>query len=203
MVVTAGALDGRAGESLHDGCDHVVAVEVTTDLTVNRILPNVTQGTLVPRAGRDEAERHRGLRIARKQHVTGDLFLHKAGVGFVDVEGGDQVIAIGPGIGPDAVLVVPVGFGEVRRVHPMSRPALAVPRRGQQPVHNPLVGDRRVVRQERAHFLRRRRQADEVEVNPAQQGALVRFRRRLESVTAQGGADKGVDRVPRCGMGGE
>ena len=65
------------------------------------------------------------------------------GVGLVAVEGRDHVIAIGPGIGPDAVLVVSMGLGEVDDVHPVPRPSAR--RNGGSP-----AGDRRAARRRRA-----------------------------------------------------
>ena len=45
------------------------------------------------------------------------------------------------------------------------------------------------------HFLRRRRQADQVETEPAQQAGLVRFRRRLDAPFFELRADEHVDRI--------
>ncbi len=80
------------------------------------------------------------LRLVGKEHVAGDLLLDESGVRLVVVERLDQVIAVGPGVAPDAVLVVAVRLGEVDQVHPVPRPALAVMRAGQQAIDQPLVG---------------------------------------------------------------
>ena len=131
VVVTAGALDGGAGEGLHHRRDHVVAVEVAADLSVDGVLANVAQRTLIPRAGGNEAQGHGCLRVVRIKHIPGDLLLHESSIGLVGVEGGDEIIAVGPGVRADAVLVVTVRFREMGCVHPMARPALAVTGRGQ------------------------------------------------------------------------
>ena len=54
-----------------------------------------------------------------------------------------------------------------RRIEPLAAPLLAVMRRRKQPLHLLLVGVRRFVGEKRIHFLRRRRQADEIEREPA------------------------------------
>ena len=195
MVVTAGALDRDAGESLHHGRDHVVAVEVAANLPVDRVLADVPQRTFIPRPGGNEAERYRRLRIVREEHVACDLFLHELRVGLVGVEGGDEVITIWPGVGADAILVVAVRFCEVNCVHPMPRPALAVTRCREQAVHDTLVCLRRLIREKRVNLLRRWRQADEIEINPAEQGAFVRSRRRLQPAVSELRVNESVDGV--------
>ena len=140
MVVTSRALDCGAGEGLHDGRDHVVAVEVAANLPVNRVFPDVPQRTLVPRPGGNETKRDDGLRIVGKQHVARDLFLKETPVGLVAVERRDEVIAIRPGVGSNTVLVVSVRLGEMGRVHPVPRPAFTVARRREQPIHGMCVG---------------------------------------------------------------
>ena len=60
----------------------------------------------------------------------------------------DDVIAIGPGVRPYLVLVVAVGVAVVDDIEPMAGPALAVARRGQQPIDQPLVCVRRVIADE-------------------------------------------------------
>ena len=49
--------------------------------------------------------------------------LDEPGIGSVAVERLDQIVAIRPGVGPDAVLVVAVGLGEVDKVHPVPAPS--------------------------------------------------------------------------------
>ena len=109
-------------------------------------------------------------RIVRQQHVAGELLLHEPRVRLVLVERADHVIAIGPGVAPRLVLVVAVRFAVVDHVQPVPPPALAVARRGQQPVHQLLVGVRRAVGDEGLDLFRRRRQAVQVEGEPADQG---------------------------------
>ena len=131
--------------------------------------------------GGDEAERLDAVGRAGEEHVAGDLLLHEPGVGLVVVERADDVVAVGPGVRPRLVLVVAVRVAVVDDVEPVPRPALAVVRRREQPVDQLLVGVGVAVRDERVDLLRRRRQADQVEVQPADQRAAIRLRRRRQS----------------------
>ena len=112
-------------------------------------------------------------RVSRLQHVAGQLFLDELPIRPVLVEGADQVIAIGPGVGPRLVLVVAVRLAVVHDVHPVPRPPLAIMRRGQQPVDQLLVGQRIVVAHERVDLLRFRRKSQQIEGEPADERAPI------------------------------
>ncbi len=134
--------------------------------------------------------------LVGEEDVGGDLLADEPGVGLVAVERLDEVVAVRPGVGPDAVLVVAVGLGEVDQVHPVPRHALAVVGRGEQAVDQPLVGVGPVVAEERLDLLGRRRQAGQVEREAADQGSGGRPRGPGSSPFArETGLDEGVDRV--------
>ena len=139
VVVAAGALDRQPLEGVEDGGDDVVAVEVTADFAVDRVLADVAQRALVPRPGREKAQGRDEFWLVREEDICGDLFLHETGIGCIRVEGTDQVVAITPGVRPDAVLVVAVRLGEVDGVHPESRHPLTVCGRGQKSIDESLV----------------------------------------------------------------
>ena len=115
----------------------------------------------------------------------------------------DQVVAIGPGIGPDPILVVAMSLGEMNQIHPVPRPALAIMRTGEQAIDQPFIGVGRSIARGTGDLLGSRRQADQVEREPADQGAAVGLGRRLEILFLELGEDEGVDRVPGpCGIAG-
>ena len=116
-------------------------------------------------------------RIVRPQHVARELLLHEARVRLVLVERADHVIAIGPGIAPRLVLVVAVRFAVVHHIQPVASPALAVARRGEQAVHQLLVGVGRAVGDEGLNLFPRGRQAVQIVGEPADQGGRIRLRR--------------------------
>ena len=171
VVVTAGTVDGQPGEGRHGRRDDIVAIEVAGDLAIEGIprCDGRAQSALVPRAGGEETGGDDRLRIVGEKNVAGDLLTDEAGIRLVGVEGADQVIAIGPGVGPEAVLIMAVRVGIVGDVEPMAGPAFAVARRGEQAVHQPLVGVGRWIVEERIEFRRRRRQAGQVDADPREQ----------------------------------
>ena len=82
----------------------------------------------------------------------------------------------------------------------MPRPALAVARAGQEFVGK--MGDRRGSIDdgrlaEVAHFIRRRRQADQVEIKASHELLRGRRRRRLEALASQSGEDETIDFILR------
>ena len=124
-------------------------------------------------AGGDE-----GLGIVRRDFVAGELLLDELRVRLVAVERPDDVVAVAPGVRPIGVLLVAVGFGVAHQVEPVAGPALAVVRAGEQAIDQLLVGVGRSVVHEGVHLLRRRRQADQVEGDAADERAAVgRWRR--------------------------
>ena len=195
VVVALGAVDREAHERADGVGDEVVAVEVPGDLAVDLRLGQLGVADEVPRPGGEEPERLDAVRRAGEQHVAGDLLLHEPRVRLVGVERADDVVAVRPGVRPRLVLVVAVRLAEVDDVEPVPRPPLAVVRRREQPVDQLLVRVRGRVVDEGLDLVRRRRQADQVEVQPADQRAPVGLRRRRQSpVTRQLREDEVVDR---------
>ncbi len=108
--------------------------------------------------------------------IAGELVADERGVRQIAVERLDQPVAIRPDHAV-VILFITLRVGVPRQVHPHRRPALAVARGRQQPLDHVLVGSRGFIRQERCPFLQRRRQAGQVEADPAQPLGAGRFRR--------------------------
>ena len=102
--------------------------------------------------------------------VGGELVLDEPIEAEVFVERADDVVAIGIGERADPVVAehqhAVLGVGVAGDVEPVPAPALAVMRRGQQPIDDPGEGIRRPVVFERLDFLGGRRQADQVVSRP-------------------------------------
>ena len=132
------------------------------------------------------------------------ISLDHAVVALVLVERADDPVAPAPDL---AVAVHHVGHGAAAvpvavppDVHPVPAPALAVLGAGQQPVDDLLVGVRRRVGEEGVQLLAGRRQADQVEVDAAQQG--VRLRRGRTQRHALRWCARGQERVDRIAAAG-
>src|SRR5438105_12685790 len=110
-----------------------------------------------------------GVWIIRPNFVPRDLLAKETIIRFVFVERFDDVIAIAPDVGPRFILFETLALGVAGEVQPMPRPAFAVMGRGQELLDHLLEGLRRSVGQESIHFLWSWRQADQIEIRPAQQ----------------------------------
>ena len=135
VVVALRALDGEAVEGVERVGDHVVAVEVARDFAVDFRLGHFGVTDEIPRAGGDETERLDAVGRVREKLVAGDLFLHETRVGLVAVERANHVIAIRPRVRARLVLVVTVRVAVVNDIKPVTRPAFAVARVGEQAIH--------------------------------------------------------------------
>ena len=79
------------------------------------------------------------------ERVAGQLFFDEAGVGLVVIEGADDVIAVGPGVGAELVLIVAMGIAVVDHVEPVAAPAFAIARGGEQTVGGAADGGGQVL----------------------------------------------------------
>ena len=93
----------------------------------------------------------------------------------VGVEGVDHPFPITPGERPREIVDAAFAVGIAGQVQPVTRPLLAIVRRGEQLIDEALVCALALVGEESFRLFGRGRQAGQVEIQPAQQGALVRF----------------------------
>ena len=126
------------------------------------------------------------------QDVARQLLPYEAVVRHVVVERADHVVPVAPGVRVAVVLIAAGGVGIARHVEPVAAPALAVAGRAQQALDDVGEGVFRVVGQEGADFLFRRRQSGQVEGRAPQQSLLVGVRRGREAVRFEFGEDEAV-----------
>ena len=94
--------------------------------------------------------------------VTGDLFADEAVVRFVGIEAVDDVIAVAPCVGPGLIRLKTLAFGETRYIQPVAAPALAITRRGEQPIDQALPSLGGLVGYKCVHFFESWRQPGQV-----------------------------------------
>ncbi len=190
VIVTPRAADGQAEKRAAGRCHHVIQFVSALLARQNYV------GTLhlVVCAAHEKTRR----RIFAEQ-IARELFPDELVVRLVLVERANDVIAIRPGVVARRVHLEARRLGEPHHVQPVPRPPLAVARRRQQPLHQSLVSVQTFVRQKRAHFLRRRRQADQIKTQPANQRAPVRFRRGCELLRLQPRENERVNGIARRG----
>ena len=134
----------------------------------------------------------RGIR----QQVAGKLLNRELVEGFVFIERIDEVIAVRENIFV-LIAVITNGVRESHDIQPRHGHALAKMRRGEQPIHLPLVGVGPLVIDESFDFFNGGRRADEVETDPAQQGGAIGFGRWLDVFRFEHAQDKRIDGIMR------
>jgi hypothetical protein len=119
---------------LRRGADHVVELVGAVLGRFERI-DFVVPGAEGVKAGGDE-------RFVRGvgQFIAGELLGDEAVVGFVGVQGGDDVVAIAPDAGLGAVALVAARVGVADQVEPVAGPALAIAGIAEESVGEALVG---------------------------------------------------------------
>ena len=187
VIVTLAAADGQAEEDGAGGVDAIddrldaEHLDVDAPLLVRRRVAVKTRGDPIR------------LRRLREQ-IAGKLIDDEAIDRQVMVQGVDDPVAVGPhragAVDREAVRIAVAG-----QVEPVPGPAFAVVGRRQQPIDESLVSVGPAVGEEIGDFLRRRRQADEIEADPANQGRAIGLGRRRQLVLPQPGEDEAVDRV--------
>ena len=138
-------------------------------------------------------EETRGGILANR--VAGNLLEDESVIGLVGVQGVDDIVAIMVGIAPLNIRLEAVGFGEAHHVEPVSSPALPKMRAAHDAVDQPFPRERMTVREEIGHLARRRRQAEHVEIKPANLRAPIGLRGRTETACLQLRRNERVDGV--------
>ena len=183
VVVAAGAGDRQAQQAAGRRVDLVVdVVVVVVELA----------------ARRQKAERGQGVLVVAsilRQAVGGQLLGDELVVRQIAVERPNDVVAVGVGIRKPPLLGegVALGIGVAGHVEPVPAPALAIMGRGQQPIDQPLVGIGCTIGEKRFDFLRRRRQADKVISQAADERAAVGFGGRSQAGRLEPGQNERVE----------
>src|SRR5439155_6160311 len=134
--------------------------------------------------------------IAGSKLVAGKHLDDQPVVALVLVERLDNPIAPAPDMPAavaqlvEAAAAVPIAVPP--NIHPVPAPALAVARAGQKLVHEPLVGLEGLVGEKGVQLVARRRQADKVKVDPAEQDFVVGGRLLSESAVLVLGGNEGI-----------
>ena len=136
VIEAAGAIHCETKKGGGRGVDDVV--EVVGALLARGGQIRIADG--VVRAGDEEAGRNVDRSVTRREDIAGELLLNEAVEGQVAVESVDDVVAEGPGIGPDVVLLVAVRFTVADDVEPVAAPSFAVGGRSKEAVDQLFIG---------------------------------------------------------------
>ena len=126
VIVTASTLDGDTTEGVKRVGHHLVPVDVPGNPAIDLRLGNFHVTDEIPGTGRDESKSQDAIRVTRKKHVPCQLFLDETPVGLVLVPATNHVVPVGPGIGPQLVLVISARISVLDHVQPVPGPAFAI-----------------------------------------------------------------------------
>ena len=137
------------------------------------------------------------LGLLEGHEITGDLLAHKAVKGFVLVEGGDEVVAVAPGL----LGVHAVGgahhVGVAGEIQPVAGPAFAVGLGAKQAINHAFIGLRAAVSQIGEQLIFAGGPASEVKAAAPQPGFAIGLGPRLNAGLFLGGQKEMVQRIPR------
>ena len=194
MVVAAGTPDGQPEERRADAVDHLQEPLLPQHVLVEVPADHVNRPAAVHPRGDPQLRRLTGV-LPRRQLVAGDLLNDEPVIRLVRVETLDDVVAVAPGLRPFGVQFESVALGEADHIEPVLRLPLPEVRRGEQPVHQLLVGVGCGVLQKRLDLGRGGRQPGQIERHPADEREPVRLGGELQALFLQPRGGEGVDRV--------
>ena len=137
-------------------------------------------------------------RLLRPERIARELLADEPIERPVLIQRADHVIPIRPRRRPRLIRLKAIALREAHHVQPVPRPALAVARAGEQAVGEIADCGLRIadcIEVERLHFLRRRRQAGEVEGQPPHQRPRIRRGREREPLLRQLRGNERIDRM--------
>ena len=186
MAVALSATKGHTHPDLHRGVHavndrrHPELLVIGTALGVGHRIAMEARGDL--------------LRLRRvRQHVAGELLNRELIEGHVGVDRPDHPVAVSPD-GSLGVLRVAGGVSVASQVEPDTRPALSVALRGQQAIHQALIGSVALIVDKGIHLRDRRRQTGQVKREPANHRMTIRFGSRLQTLLVQPQKNKVINR---------
>ena len=192
VIVAARAADGLPEERLANRVElfvHDIHDELLLVLLLEVVIADREKGrgdhltaTLRQRSGR--------------QQIPGDLLAHETVERAVLVETLDHIIAVAPGL-LEHEPAQRQRLGEPRYVEPMPPPALAEMRRREEPIDQALVRARRAIVHKGVDLPRRRRQADEIVGQTADQRHAVGIGTRPDALGLLPRADEAVEVAAR------
>jgi hypothetical protein len=131
------------------------------------------------------------------ERVSRDLLADELVIRNIGVEGTDDIVAVGKGVGTLGIHLEAMRVGVADDIEPVLRPALAVMGTGEESLDDLAHRGVRVSNRsylECREFLRCRRQSDQVEAKAAEKGPGVRRGRAMQAVCGKSGADEIIHR---------
>ena len=128
VVVALGASQWRPEKGLPNVVHHIIKIVLPADNWRRH-------GGVLPWSHAKESLGHNHLRVLGIQVFPSHLFKNKPGIGFILIEGTDNVVAITPGVGSLEVVRETAGVSVTGDVQPVLTPTLSVMRAFQQTIN--------------------------------------------------------------------
>ncbi len=155
MVVAARAADGQPQPHCSDRAGAVHDLLHTVFLHVRATLPIAERIPVEPGS-------YFLIDSGVGQQISGELLDRELIVRHIAIERVDDPVSIAPRIGPELIGLVTIAIRIAGQIQPVPRPFFTIMRRGKQPVCEPFVCIRTVVRQELSKFLGTRGNSHEI-----------------------------------------
>ena len=168
MIVTTRAADRQPQHRCARGVGHIIELIVTGGF---EFLLGQLRGK---HARAEEARSLHGQRIVRRKLVPSDLPFHKLIIRHIGIERLNDEVTVMKCKVAVVILLKPMALRKTRHIQPVPSPSLAVMLGGKQTVDNLCVSLLRRIGHKRRDFSRRRRQADQIKIQPTNLRARIR-----------------------------
>ena len=168
VIVTTRAADRQPQHRCARGVSHIIELIVTGGF---EFLLGQLRGK---HARAEEARSLHGQRIVRRQLVPSDLPFHKLIIRHIGIKRLNDEVAVMKRKVTVVILLKPMALRKTRHIQPVPPPSLAVMLGGKQTVDNLCVSLLRRIGHKRRDFSRRRRQADQIKIQPTNLRARIR-----------------------------
>ena len=168
MIVTTRATNRQPQHRRARGVSHII------ELIVSRGFKFLLGQLRGKHARTEETRGLHGQRIVRRKLVPSDLPFDKLIIRHVSIKRLNDEVTVMKCKFAVVILLKPMALRKTRHIQPMPSPSLAVMLGGKQPVDNLTVSLLRRIGHKRRDFSRRRRQADQVKIQPTNLRARIR-----------------------------
>ncbi len=193
VIVTAGAAERHTQKSLAGRVDDFIQGIGPNLGGLSRVL--IVNAVVRARYEKGRSDLYIGISLA--EYIARQMLPHEGIEGLVLVDRTNDVVAKGPEILNDPILLEADAFAEAYDIQPMAPPTLSIARRCQKSVDQALIGLGIGVRRKRLHFLRRRRQAGQIVSRSSNERSTVRLWIHGETRLLQGRFDVSINRSLR------
>ena len=133
-MMTPGTSHRDATERLQGRSHHVIPIKMPCDLAIDLGFRNFNLTNEIPRSRGDEARSQNTFGIVCRKNISRKLLSDKLGRRTILIERTDDIVAIGPSVGPGLIFVIPMRVAVMDDIQPVPPPTLTIPGRCKQTI---------------------------------------------------------------------